>query len=111
MPAPDRISRTSRKYPTLSGIALATCCKLYSYKHGTDIVVFYGASITGADLIMTDGKSMEHKRVTPDELLLPAASDLASGRDPALARGVELCGSKMTPEAAGALFPYAWLRL
>lgn len=82
----------------------------YSYKHGTDVVVFYGASITDADLHMTDGKSLEHKGVTPDELLLPATSDLANGRDPVLARAVELCGSKMTPEAAGALFPYEWPR-
>jgi carboxyl-terminal processing protease len=84
--------------------------KRYSYKHGMDVVVFYGASITDADLIMTDGKSLEHKGVTPDELVLPTVSDLASGRDPVLARAVELCGSKMTSEVAGALFPYEWPR-
>ena len=46
--------------------------------------------------------------VTPDELLLPNAEDLASGRDPVMAHAVELCGSKMTSEAAGVLFPFQW---
>jgi len=82
--------------------------KRYSYKHGADTVVFYGASITDADLIMTDGKSLEHTGVTPDELLLPTAPDLASGRDPVMAHAVGLCGSNITPEAAGALFPFEW---
>lgn len=82
--------------------------KHYSYQHGMDTVVFYGVSITDADLIMTDGKSLERSGVLPDELLIPTASDLASGRDLVLAHAVELCGSKITPEAAGALFPFEW---
>jgi len=80
----------------------------YSYRHGVDTVVLYGASITEADIIMTDGKSLEHTGVMPDELLIPTASDLANNRDPVLARAVELCGSKITPEAADALFPFEW---
>lgn len=80
----------------------------YSEKSGADTVVFYGASITEADLIMTDGKSLEHSGVKPDELVLPTAEDLAAGRDPVLARAAQTLGVKITAEDAGKLFPYEW---
>jgi len=76
--------------------------------HGIDDKVFYGASVTVADLTMKDGKSLENVGVTPDVLVLPTAEDLASGRDPALAKAVELAGGKITPEEAGKLFPFHW---
>jgi C-terminal processing protease CtpA/Prc len=80
----------------------------YSEKIGADTAVFYGVSITDADLIMSDGKSLEHVGVTPDEMILPTASDLASHLDPVMARAAEMAGVHISPAEAARMFPYEW---
>ena len=80
----------------------------YDEKLGTDTVVVFGVSITESDLIMADGKSLEHTGVTPDELALPDAEDLAKGLDPVLAHAADSLGVKVSPEDAGKAFPYEW---
>lgn len=74
----------------------------------TENLVAFGVSITIADVIMADGKSLEHVGVTPDEVLLPSAMAMAANLDPILSHAVTLAGAPLTPEAAGALFPYNW---
>jgi carboxyl-terminal processing protease len=82
--------------------------KRYSEKAGFDTVIFYGASITEWDLRMTDGKSLEHVGITPDEQLLPNASALAAGHDPVLVRAAQSLGVQISSEEAGKAFPYEW---
>ena len=80
----------------------------YIHEVGLETVSIYGASVTNADVIMKDGKSIEHVGVVPDELLLLTAADLAANRDPVLSRAAELAGLKLDPDTAGKLFPIEW---
>jgi carboxyl-terminal processing protease len=80
----------------------------HPYSMGTEKIVTWGASITNADVIMSDGKSLEKVGVIPDELILPKATDMAAKRDLVLARALELAGTKIDPARAGAMFPVQW---
>ncbi|HEX8559226.1 MAG TPA: S41 family peptidase [Pyrinomonadaceae bacterium] len=82
--------------------------RFHQHQTGSEIYSVYGASVTDADVLMADGKSLEHVGVTPDHPLLPTAADLAAGRDPVLAGAAALFGVKLDPEKAGALFPVRW---
>jgi C-terminal processing protease CtpA/Prc len=78
------------------------------HETGAGSTIVFASSITDADLIMSDGKSLEHTGVTPDELLLPSRSDLEAYRDPVMSRAAQLVGVTITPEKAGAMFPIEW---
>lgn len=81
----------------------------YENTQGVETKIVYAFSITEADLIMKDGKSLEHAGVTPDEIVLPTAKDLAHNWDPVMTRAAELVGLNLEPAAAGKLFPIEWL--
>ena len=82
--------------------------RFHSHHIGDDTRIFYGFSITDADLIMSDGRSLERIGVAPDELLLPSGADLAAQRDPVLVRAAELAGVRLDPHQAGMMFPIRW---
>jgi len=84
--------------------------EIYRFSQGTEYAqIWYAFFVTEADLIMKDGKSLERVGVTPDEIVLPTAKDLAAGRDPVLARAAELVSAKLDADAAGKMFPFEWL--
>lgn len=82
--------------------------RYFAESFGGDPGVAYGISVSTANLILSDGRSLEGRGVTPDELVLPTAADLEAGSDPALARAAELAGVKLDSQAAGKLFPIKW---
>jgi carboxyl-terminal processing protease len=82
--------------------------RYHPLKLGADAVIPYGVNISEADIVMSDGKSLERVGVTPDELVLPTGADLAANRDPVLTRAAALVGVNLPPEQAGEMFPLKW---
>lgn len=80
--------------------------RLYPHEVALDSKFSYAISLTDADLVMTDGKSLEHVGVEPDTMILPTDQDLANNRDPALAKAAGLVGARLSPEEAGTILPY-----
>ncbi len=82
--------------------------RLFEHQTGVGSVLYYGTSVTVADAIMTDGKSLENVGVLPDVLMIPEGADLAAKRDPVLAHAAKLAGVSMDAEKAGSFFPKEW---
>ena len=82
--------------------------RLYPHQIGLETQVFYAVSVTDADVLMGDGKSLEGTGVTPDEVMLPTGEDLRALKDPVLARAVSIAGINLDPVEAGKFFPFKW---
>jgi len=80
----------------------------YPESLGNDTLVLYALSVTSANLLMTDGKSLEKVGVVPDVHLSPTPTEMAAGMDPVMARAVAMAGGTMDAVTAGTLFPYEW---
>jgi C-terminal processing protease CtpA/Prc len=80
----------------------------HAAQYGVDTVISYYFSVTDADVIMKDGKTIEGTGVVPDDILIPSAVDLAEGNDPVLSRAAGMFGVNLTPQAAGRMFPFHW---
>ena len=79
----------------------------FPFEIGEGNVTFYSASITDADIIMTDGASLEHTGVTPDKLMLLTGADLRAQSDPVLAYAVSVAGVKLDPGKRARCFRFA----
>lgn len=86
----------------------AMLSRMFEHQVGSDPVWEYSANVAVGHLLMSDGLPLEGTGVTPDTLLTPTPEDLAAGRDPVLAKALELAGVPTTPEDAGKLFPVDW---
>ena len=105
-----RVVQLEKRGTVIGDVSAGAVMRARHFDHqlGADIIVPYGVSITVADIIMADGKSLEHLGVTPDEIRLPTPADLAAKRDPVLAYAASLLGVVITPEKAGGYFPIEW---
>jgi C-terminal processing protease CtpA/Prc len=82
--------------------------KLYEHHDGPGTSLPYFVSVTDAEILMSDGKSLEHSGVRPAELLLSNAADIAGRRDPVMTRAASILGVRIDPQEAGKLFPNQW---
>ena len=76
----------------------------FLHQLASNVTYTYVDSITVADMIMSDGKSLERTGVMPDKILLPTATDLSNKLDSILSEAAREAGVALSPEDAGKLF-------
>jgi carboxyl-terminal processing protease len=68
------------------------------------VSVFFGATISSFDILMTDGAHLEGVGVTPNVAALPTGRDLAQGTDPVMQFALELAGVRVTAQEAATIW-------
>lgn len=85
---------------------LVSTGRIYPLTLGTgERFISFAAYVTVKQIVMADGSNLEKVGVTPDITITPSHEDLYLGRDPVLAKALELAGHQITPEAAGRIIP------
>lgn len=82
--------------------------RVYPRQAGGDIAALHAVSVTDADIVLADSTRLEHRGLDPDEFILPTSEDVATGRDPALARALQRLGHDIDPMRAGRLLRTDW---
>lgn len=77
--------------------------RIYQEEVGSNPVVVMWMAVSVGQWVMRDGKPIENVGVAPDLPVRPTGADLATGRDPVLAKALAQTGQKLTPEEAGKL--------
>ncbi len=75
---------------------------------GAGQLLYFAVSVTVADVIMPDGKSLEKVGVIPDMLGFPTGQEIAEQKDPILSYAAKQFGIDISPEKAGTMFPVKW---
>jgi carboxyl-terminal processing protease len=94
------VQRTKRGYimgDRTSGRVTASL--FYPEAVGVESIVPYGVQVGVGRIVFPDGIELEGKGVTPDEMCLPTAADMADGRDVCLAKAREYLRKQLGPAA------------
>lgn len=78
--------------------------RYYPHRVGFTKGMDYGLQVSVSDFVMADGKRLEGSGVVPDEVMLPTPQDLVEGRDPVMARALELVGITLDAQEAAGIF-------
>ncbi|HEV7589057.1 MAG TPA: S41 family peptidase, partial [Longimicrobium sp.] len=91
-----RVVQLSKRGVVLGDRTAGAVMRAYqrSVAMGVERAVFYGVSVTDADLAMADGGRLEKVGVVPDERIVPTPAQMAAGDDPVLARALALLAAR-----------------